>query len=68
MSAVWSQRAEWNDGPSNVSMPGMSGRVGSESCPTALTRTSTDSDDPPAKVTVQLLVSASHAAAVTSRP
>ncbi len=35
-STEWSQRAEWNDGPSKSSMPGMSGMRGELSDPTAL--------------------------------
>ena len=41
-------------------MPGMAGRAGCDSWPTALTRTSTDSVDPSANVTVQSVESASH--------
>jgi hypothetical protein len=46
----------------------MAGSFGSDSWPTALMRRSTVSVEPSANVTVQVLVSASHAAAVTSRP
>ncbi len=33
---MWSQRIEWNDGPSKSSMPSMSGIFGRFSDPTAL--------------------------------
>ena len=53
-STVWSHRAEWNDGPANVSMPGMSGIRGVLSAPTALmtARASSTSVVPSGFVTV----------------
>src|SRR5919107_1259812 len=38
-STEWSQRAEWNAGPANLSSPGKSGIFGSTSGPVALTST-----------------------------
>ena len=68
-STVWSQRAEWNDGPANVSMPGISGIRGVLSAPTALitARASRTSVVPSGLVTVtaQRPVASSNAAAST---
>ncbi len=38
-SQPWSHRAEWKDGPVNVSTPGTAGYTGRDSCPVAGTST-----------------------------
>ena len=64
------QRAEWNDGPANESMPGMSGSLGMFSEPTALmtNRASRTSVGPSGfrMPTRQALVESSHVRDVTS--
>ena len=47
-STSWSHRAEWNDGPAKVSMPGKSGMFGRLSWPTAeMTARATSVDSVP---------------------
>ena len=71
-STEWSQRAEWNAGPANLSWPGMSGMWGRFNWPTAeITARATSVDSVPSSVrtrTVHVPAPSSQTAPRTSVP
>ncbi len=67
-STEWSHSAEWKEGPSKVSMPGMRGIAGRDSWPTAVMSTSVANVSSAVVVSCHEQLSSSYVAEVTSTP